>query len=1452
MNDCHPKLLFRSWRRLAGALLFALPFLSTAQVQTIEFSLPTFTTYENSTNAIVVVSRTGGADGTVTVNYRTLDGSALDVQDYIGVSGTLTFASNEVVKTIPIALVNSPLQEDDEVFSVVLSDPIGAVLGAQSTAQVVIFDDDTDIFFTAANYGILESGINAVIPIQRNPTSQGSASVTAMTFDGTATNTQDYMSVATNIVFTNFQALAYVYIPIINNCDVESNNLNLSIILTNVVGASIGTRSRATVTITNDDVAGGGTIQFASSGPISAFEGQFGAVRIPVERGCASASAVSVAYRVLNSTNSCQGTTNATSPSDFTITGGTSGVLSWGANDSADKTIDITLRDDLDVELPESIIIELSAPVTGGAVLGSNRVFTVIIADDDLPAGAGDFFYNPPIDNPSPGANNTVYAITPYESTASLTNRGRVIIGGDFTAVNAIVRGGVARLNVDGTVDTTFDSGSGADGFVGAVVILPDDRVLIAGGFGSVDNISRRGIARLDRNGALDPNFNPGAGADGPIFAMSLLQDGRLLIAGDFTSYNNVPRRSIARLNGDGSLDTTFDPPPDIDGPVYSIAQQADGRVLIGGSFNVVDNVPISGIARLETSGNIDLNFSPIAGANDTVYTLAIQNDGRIIAGGAFSTYDGEPRRGLVRVNSNGSLDNSFNPGSGVEGLVYSIDLQSNGQPIIGGDFAKYNGTARNNLARLYANGTLDTTFLDNHYNNAAPGLNGFVAAVRFLQDTNVLVGGNFSRVGVGFSLFSIIPRNNYAKILGGTTLGPGNAPGNFEFATASYSADENILGGLINIRVRRLNGNVGDVEVPYFTVDGSARDGVDYIGGPGVVRFNDCEPFDQLVSIRINDNNTVDGNRTFRIVLGAPQSLGPTIINSPALGFITVVDVTIVDNDFARGTLGFANAIYSVNESVGTANITVTRTNGSVGRVTVQYATSNGSAIAGVSGDYTATSDTLTFEPGQTVKTFPISIRNDTASEFEETVNLALFNVTGGASLGRSNAVLLINSDETGPGSISFSTNEFTVNEAAGSATITLRRTSGSAGKIFVDVLTMDRPPGPGAAREGVDYTGFTNTITFQAGETSQSVTVPILADGLVEGIEFLNLVLTNVTGGANLGYLSTSALKIADDDYYGSLAFTDANLYVNEQDSHAAITVVRTGGSAEEVSVDFVVTMETATEGVDYVATNGTLVFPAGSLSQTFNVPMQDDAQLEVNETIVLTLTNFAKASPGPITDAVLTIIDDEALAAPAGSVDTFFDPNPGPNGFVNAIALLNDGRLFAAGDFTVFNNIVRRRIVRLNTDGSVDTSFNPGGGADDTINAMALQADEKVLVGGRFTRVGNRNRNGIARLNQNGAVDTSFNPGSGADNPVLALAVDGDGSILVGGDFTTYNNTPRSRVARLNPDGSLDTGFNPGNGANGAVQALAIQSDGKIIVAGDFSEFDNQSANFIVRLN
>lgn len=379
MNDCLSQPGKARQRVLlgVGALLLC-PMLALAQTQSVRFALPTFSAYENGTNAIIVVTRTGGTEGIVTVNYNTVDGSALDVQDFIGASGTITFGTNEVLKTFAIPMVDNVLQEPDEFFTVILSNPVGAVLGDQSTAQVVIFDDDTDIVFSRSTYGVDEWATNAVITILRTPASQSSASVEASATAGTATPGQDFNTVSTNIVFTNGQSSALLFVPIVNNCIVNTNDFTVLLSLANAVGAKVGAQGNATLTITNDDT-GAGTIEFVTSGPSVVFEGLTPTLRIPVRRRCASAGAVSVNYRVSNSTNLftfCHGTTNATEGFDYdTAGGGTFGTLTWAAGDGANKTIDLTINEDLEVELQESIFLELLDFPTGGGVLGTNRTF---------------------------------------------------------------------------------------------------------------------------------------------------------------------------------------------------------------------------------------------------------------------------------------------------------------------------------------------------------------------------------------------------------------------------------------------------------------------------------------------------------------------------------------------------------------------------------------------------------------------------------------------------------------------------------------------------------------------------------------------------------------------------------------------------------------------------------------------------------------------------------------------------------------------------------------------------------------------------------------------------------------------------------------------------------------------------------------------------------------------
>ncbi len=150
-----------------------------------------------------------------------------------------------------------------------------------------------------------------------------------------------------------------------------------------------------------------------------------------------------------------------------------------------------------------------------------------------------------------------------------------------------------------------------------------------------------------------------------------------------------------------------------------------------------------------------------------------------------------------------------------------------------------------------------------------------------------------------------------------------------------------------------------------------------------------------------------------------------------------------------------------------------------------------------------------------------------------------------------------------------------------------------------------------------------------------------------------------------------------------------------------------------------------------------------------------------------------------------------------------------------------------------------------VKAQTPGALDTSFNPtdvgfgfGDGVNGSIITTTLQPDGKVLIGGFFTRYNGIFRNYIARVNADGTLDNTFNPGTGASSTVGTLALQPDGKVIIGGSFTTYNGTSRNRIARLNADGTLDNTFNPGTGASGGVLSLALQPDGKVLIGGAFT--------------
>jgi uncharacterized delta-60 repeat protein len=201
--------------------------------------------------------------------------------------------------------------------------------------------------------------------------------------------------------------------------------------------------------------------------------------------------------------------------------------------------------------------------------------------------------------------------------------------------------------------------------------------------------------------------------------------------------------------------------------------------------------------------------------------------------------------------------------------------------------------------------------------------------------------------------------------------------------------------------------------------------------------------------------------------------------------------------------------------------------------------------------------------------------------------------------------------------------------------------------------------------------------------------------------------------------------------------------------------------------------------------------------------------------------------------------------------GTLDAGFNSSVGGSGdSVRAIAIQPDKKIIIGGIFTTIDGTTRNGIARLNLDGTLDAGFNPDTSGVDSI---ALQSDGKIIIGGSFTAVGGTARTGIARLNSDGTLDAAFNPTitfTFGTAFVFSLAVQPDGKIIIGGIFTTIDGTNRNFVARLKPNGTLDTGFNPN--ANEMVLSLAVQPDGKIIVGGRFNAIGGINRNLLARLN
>jgi uncharacterized delta-60 repeat protein len=321
------------------------------------------------------------------------------------------------------------------------------------------------------------------------------------------------------------------------------------------------------------------------------------------------------------------------------------------------------------------------------------------------------------------GESRIVYTIVPQILT-NQADQDKTLVGGLFgetptTSGNASagLNQNILRLNSNGSYDTSFNPGYGADNFVTSIVTVPNGSMYVGGLFQNFDRIEHHHVVRLNVDGSIDNTFSSGLDINAAVLGMCNQLDpetgvpnGQIVVVGTFNNVDKDSTAKIARLNNDGSLDTTFHPV--INTRVLTVVPQPDGKLIIGGSFTSVNNIPVQNIARLNKDGSLDTSFvasittnPPLSPDPTAVYILNLLSDGRIYVGGNFYSADGTERRYLARLLSNGTLDTSFDPGTAVINSVQCLAVQPNSRLLVGETVSrKVNNVFPASLVRLFSN----------------------------------------------------------------------------------------------------------------------------------------------------------------------------------------------------------------------------------------------------------------------------------------------------------------------------------------------------------------------------------------------------------------------------------------------------------------------------------------------------------------------------------------------------------------------------------------------------------------------------------------------------------------------------------------------------------------------------------------------------------------------------
>ncbi len=356
------------------------------------------------------------------------------------------------------------------------------------------------------------------------------------------------------------------------------------------------------------------------------------------------------------------------------------------------------------------------------------------------------------------GANESISAIV------KLPNN-QFLIGGSFTVYNGISVKKIARINADGSLDTSF-APIGADaGDINALAVQPDGKIIVAGSMTNYGGLSCKRIVRILPNGTLDSSFNTLTGFDnGSVLSLGFLSNGKIVATGSFNQYNGAICNYLTRLNTDGTLDTSFTTSGGLGGAGACIAVQSDDKIIVGGNFSTYRSQSAQYLVRINTDGTRDTSFIDPTAFNLFVRSLYINTAGKILVSGNFTSFNSTNVGGIVLLNPDGTRDTTFATGTGFTtgGGAFAITQQSNGCYLLAGYFTGYGGSPRKKIVRLLPNGALDTSFTTTATSETLTGITLY----------GIALDANEQCIAIGsFTTFNDITRNHIMKLTSTGTL---------------------------------------------------------------------------------------------------------------------------------------------------------------------------------------------------------------------------------------------------------------------------------------------------------------------------------------------------------------------------------------------------------------------------------------------------------------------------------------------------------------------------------------------------------------------------------------------------------------------------------------------------------------------------------------------------------